>query len=58
MTSLKAEQQKWIKNKEASMKEAGADFEGGTMQPMIEYGTGAKLTRERVEELIHRYIGD
>ena len=58
MTSLKAEQQKWIKNKEASMKEAGADFESGTMQPMIEYGTGAKLTRERVEELIHRYIGD
>ena len=58
MNSLKTEQQKWIKDKEASMKEAGADFEGGTMQPMIEYSTGAKLTRERVELLIHRYIGD
>ena len=40
------------------MKDAGADFEGGTMQPMIEYSTGAKLTRERVEVLIQRYIGD
>lgn len=58
MNSLKTEQQKWIKDKEAAMKEAGADFEGGTMQPMIEYSTGAKLTRERVEEFIYRYIGD
>ena len=58
MTNLKDEQQKWIKDKEAAMKAAGADFEGGTMQPMIEYSTGAKLTRERVEVLIQRYIGD
>ena len=58
MTNLKAEQQKWIKDKEAAMKTAGADFEGGTMQPMIEYSTGAKLTRERLEVLIQRYIGD
>jgi uncharacterized protein YecT (DUF1311 family) len=58
MANLKTEQQKWIKDKEAAMKEAGADFEGGTMQPMIEYSTGAKLTRERVEVLIQRYIGD
>ncbi len=58
MTGLKEEQQKWIKDKEAAMKKAGSDFEGGTMQPMIEYSTGAKLTRERVELLIQRYIRD
>lgn len=58
MTALREEQQKWIREKEASMKEAGAEFEGGTMQPMIEYSTGASITRTRVEELIQRYIGD
>lgn len=58
MNSLRDEQQKWIREKEASMKEAGADFEGGTMQPMIEYSSGATITRQRVEELIQRYIGD
>jgi uncharacterized protein YecT (DUF1311 family) len=56
MTSLTEEQQKWIREKEASMKEAGSDFEGGSMQPMIEYGTGASLTEKRVEELMNQYI--
>ncbi len=58
MTALTEEQQKWIREKEASMKESGADFEGGSMQPMIEYGTGATLTQKRVEELMNQYIND
>ena len=56
MTALTEEQQKWIRDKEASMKSAGADFEGGSMQPMIEYGTGASLTQKRVEELMNQYV--
>lgn len=56
MNALRDEQKKWIKEKESAMKEAGSDFEGGTMQPMLEYSTGAELTQKRVEVLIKKYI--
>ena len=56
METLKEEQQKWIKEKENAMKEAGADFEGGSMQPMVEYGAGSSSTRKRTELLIEKYI--
>ena len=58
MKSVTEEQQKWIHEKEAAMKEAGAEFEGGSMQPMIEYGKGASLTQKRVEELMNQYINN
>ena len=51
MEALKAEELEWISYKEAEMQKAGADFEGGTLQPMIEYEKGAELTRVRVYEL-------
>ncbi|MCR5594538.1 MAG: lysozyme inhibitor LprI family protein [Lachnospiraceae bacterium] len=56
MEALRTEQKAWIKEKENAMQVAGADFEGGSMQPMIEYNTGAKSTRKRVELLIEQYV--
>ncbi len=56
LSALKDEQQKWIKEKESAMKAAGADFEGGSMQPMVEYGAGSAATRKRVEMLIEKYV--
>ncbi len=54
--ALTTEQQKWIKEKENAMKEAGTGFEGGTMQPMVEYGAGSSATEKRVEELMDQFI--
>ncbi|MBO6137410.1 MAG: right-handed parallel beta-helix repeat-containing protein [Lachnospiraceae bacterium] len=56
LENITAEQKKWIKEKESAMKDAGADFEGGTMQPMVEYGAGSTATRKRVEALIEKYL--
>ncbi|SCY22781.1 Uncharacterized conserved protein YecT, DUF1311 family [Lachnospiraceae bacterium XBB2008] len=56
METLRTEQKKWIKEKETAMQDAAESFGGGTMQPQVEYGTGARLTRERVELLIHKYL--
>ena len=57
MNEIRQDQKAWIKEKEASMKSEGSNFEGGSMQPMLEYGTGARLTKERVELLINRFYG-
>lgn len=56
MTALTEEQHKWIVDKEASVKEAAKDFEGGSMKPMIEYGTAASITQKRVAYLIETYV--
>lgn len=48
MDQLTVEEREWIKYKEAEVKKAGADWEGGSMQPMIEYDMAGMLTRERV----------
>lgn len=56
MEELTADQKVWIQQKEDSAKVAGADFEGGSMQPMVEYGDAAKSTRERVEYLLDNYV--
>ena len=51
MDQLRIEQREWIAKKEKAMKKAGAEAEGGTMQPMLELAEGAKMTKERVYEL-------
>lgn len=48
---LKAEEREWISNKEKAVKEAGADAEGGSLQPMLENDKAADLTKTRVYEL-------
>lgn len=52
MDSLTIEQREWIKKKENEIKEAGSVYEGGSIQPMIEFLKGAELTRDRVYELL------
>ncbi|MCD8395860.1 MAG: DUF1311 domain-containing protein [Lachnospiraceae bacterium] len=48
MTALTKEEIAWITEKESAIAAAGAEFEGGTMQPYVENTTGAELTKERV----------
>lgn len=52
MDQLTSEQREWIKFKENEIKKAGSVYEGGSIQPMIEYLKGAELTRDRVYELL------
>ena len=52
MKALTEEQLDWITMKEQSMKEAGAEVEGGSMYGMVVNQRGAELTRERVYELM------
>lgn len=51
MKALTEEERDWISEKEAEVKEAGAEVEGGSMYAMIVNQRAAKLTRERVYEL-------
>ena len=48
---LKAEEREWIIYKDNAVKEAGAEAEGGSLQPMLEYDMGAEITKARVYEL-------
>lgn len=52
MSALTKKQLDWISMKEKSMKEAGAEFEGGSMYGMVVSQRGAELTKERVYELM------
>lgn len=52
MRALTAEEREWIAEKEQAVDEAGAEYEGGTMQPMIMNLKAAELTKERVYELM------
>lgn len=52
MDTLTASQREWIKKKEEAVASAGAEWEGGSMQPMVEYLRAANLTKERINELL------
>lgn len=54
---LLAEQREWIAEKEAEVKVAGAEYEGGSMQPMAMNMKAAELTKARVYELLE-YFGE
>ncbi|MCR4754087.1 MAG: right-handed parallel beta-helix repeat-containing protein [Lachnospiraceae bacterium] len=56
MEQLTEEETSWIKEKEAAVLAAGAEFEGGSMQPTAESRTAASITRERVEYLLDNYV--
>ncbi|MGN0482059.1 MAG: lysozyme inhibitor LprI family protein [Lachnospiraceae bacterium] len=51
MNTIVEEEKNWISQKEQAMKEAGAAYEGGSMQSAVESQKGAELTRERVYQL-------
>lgn len=50
-TKLLDEQRIWIEEKETVVKEAGKEFEGGSMYALVVNGEAASLTEERVYEL-------
>lgn len=50
--SLSKEQEEWTEKKIEEVALAGSDFEGGSMQIMIECDTDASMTKERVYELL------
>ena len=56
MEKLLEEQREWIAWKEEEIKKAGAEYEGGSMQPMVMHLKGAELTEIRVYELLE-YLG-
>ena len=51
MDQLTIEERAWITEKEAAIKEAGAEYGGGTMQSMVMNAKAAELTRERAYKL-------
>lgn len=55
-SKLGEEELTWIKEKEAKMKSDGEQVSSGSIQPMVEYGSGATITRSRVEELMNKYM--
>ena len=52
MNSITANERAWIAYKEEAVAEAGAPFEGGSMQAMIMNQKAAELTKNRVYELM------
>lgn len=51
MAVLTEEELRWIADKEAAVQEAGAEFEGGSMQLLIMNQKAAALISDRVYEL-------
>lgn len=51
MDKLLQEQRAWIVDKEAAVKEAGAQFAGGSMAPLAANQKAAELTKARVQVL-------
>ena len=52
MRQLTNEELAWIKEKEAAVAEAGAEVEGGSLYPTVTGEAAAKITKERVYELL------
>ena len=51
-SKLLSEQRIWIEEKEKSVEEAGKEFEGGSIYPLVVNMEAAKITEERVYEFI------
>lgn len=52
MNTLMEEEREWIAWKEQAVAEAGAGYEGGSMQPMLMSQKAAEMTKARVYELM------
>ncbi len=52
MEAITAEEHAWIAEKEQAILDAGAAYEGGSMQPMVQNQKAAELTKARVYELM------
>ena len=49
---LEAEQLEWTSEKDAAVEATAKDYEGGSMYPLVVNTTAARLTEERVYELL------
>ncbi len=56
MKKLTEEERNWIIEKEQQVKEAGTEYEGGSMQSMVENQKAAELTKARIYELVESYL--
>lgn len=54
---LRDAQAEWIAERDRQITDAGKEAEGGSMQPMLENLAGARLTEERVRELMQYLPG-
>lgn len=52
MAKLTEEERKWIGEKERTVQEAGAEVEGGSLQPLIVNSKAYEMTHDRVFELL------
>ena len=55
MRALTVEELEWIALKEQAVTEAGAEYEGGSMRPMIENQKAAEMTKDRVYKLMEYF---
>lgn len=56
MNALTIEEREWVEMKEQAVKESGAQFEGGSIYPLIVNLKAVELTKERVYELLQLII--
>ncbi|RFB13464.1 DUF1311 domain-containing protein [Bacillus sp. HNG] len=56
MDKLREEQRQWIKEKYRIASEEAAQYEGGTMEPLVKVNTQARVTKERCYELVEKYM--
>ncbi|MDR4887908.1 lysozyme inhibitor LprI family protein [Fredinandcohnia sp. QZ13] len=56
MNKLREEQRQWIKEKYRIASEEAAQYEGGTMEPLVKVNTQARVTKERCYELVEKYM--
>lgn len=56
MEALREEQREWIDMRDETAEREAAEFEGGTMQPLQQTMTMARLTKERCYELVEVYL--
>lgn len=56
MDKLRVEQRIWIKLKYETASKEASEYEGGTMESLVEISTQAQVTKERCYELVEIYM--
>lgn len=56
MSKLKAEQIKWISDRDDKAKKESLEYEGGTAEQLVYTSSLAKTTKERCYELVEKYM--
>ncbi len=56
MSKLKAEQIKWISDRDVKAKEESLEYQGGTAEQLVYISSLAETTKERCYELVDKYM--